>query len=290
MRQEGGTMQIGLRLHDSAELPLPERLTKIREQGFTCVHMALSKTMGESADPAALTPGYAMHLKRVFDDAGLDIAVLGNYLNLAHPDPAELLKIIRKYEAHLRFASILGCGMVGTETGAPNEKYRYDKEACHSNGALSTLTENLKRVVDIAEKFGVILAIEPVYKHIVWNPQTAREVLDRIASPNLKIIFDPVNLLHGDNLPQRHEVIRQAIDLLGDDIAMIHLKDYVPRNDGSGELDCMACGLGEMDYRAVLSFAKKKKPVIQATLENTTPDNAVQAREYIEKIYGGDLI
>ncbi|MCR5674453.1 MAG: sugar phosphate isomerase/epimerase [Lachnospiraceae bacterium] len=283
-------MQIGLRLHDSVELPLPERLAAIRAQGFTCVHMALSKTMGETADPAALTPGYAMHLRRVFDDAGMDIAVLGNYLNLAHPDPKTLDGIIKKYEAHLRFASLLGCGMVGTETGAPNKDYRYDRESCHSPKALRTLIENLKRVTQTAEKFGVILAIEPVYKHIVWNPEVAREVLDTVASPNLQIIFDPVNLLHGDNLEQRFEVIRRAIELLGDDIAMIHLKDYVPAADGSGELHACACGLGEMDYRAVLKFAKHKKPWIQATLENTTTENAVAAREHIEKIYGGDLL
>ncbi len=279
-------MQIGLRLHDSAELPLPERLAAIRAQGFACVHMALAKTMGETADPAALTPGYAMRLRRVFDDAGMDIAVLGNYLNLAHPDPEKLKQILKKYEAHIRFASLLGCGMVGTETGAPNEGYRYDKEACHSREALKTLIGNLKRVVDTAERFGVILAIEPVYKHIVWNPEAAREVLDTVGSPNLQIIFDPVNLLHGDNLEKRDEVIRQAIELLGDDIAMIHLKDYVPAEDGSGELKACACGQGEMDYRAVLEFAEHRKPWIQATLENTTPDNAVAAREHIEKLCG----
>ncbi|MCR5092484.1 MAG: sugar phosphate isomerase/epimerase [Lachnospiraceae bacterium] len=283
-------MQIGLRLHDSINLPLPERLKAVKEQGFSCVHLALGKLPGESSEPAALTPGYAMYLRRAFDEAGLDIAVLGNYLNLAHPDPEAMEKILKKYEAHLRFASLLGCGMVGTETGAPNRMYQYNKKTCHSRKALLGFLENLKRVVEMAEKTGVILAIEPVYRHIVWNPEVAREVLDKVDSPNLQIIFDPVNLLHGDNLDLRHEVIRQAIDLLGDDIAMIHLKDYVPAKDGSKELTACACGTGEMDYRAVLSFAKKKKPHIQATLENTTPENAVTARKYIEKIYNGDLL
>ena len=46
----------------------------------------------------------------------MDIAVLGNYLNLAHPDEAALAAIQEKYYAHIRFASLLGCGMVGTET------------------------------------------------------------------------------------------------------------------------------------------------------------------------------
>ena len=46
---------------------------------------------------------------------------------------------------------------------------------------------------------GVIMAIEPVYKHIVCNPIRARKVLVTIASPNLQIFFDPVNLLDISN-------------------------------------------------------------------------------------------
>ena len=38
-------MQIGLRLHDAAKLPIEERLQEVRKQGFTCVHLALSKVM-----------------------------------------------------------------------------------------------------------------------------------------------------------------------------------------------------------------------------------------------------
>ena len=36
--------------------------------------------------------------------------------------------------------------------------------------------------VECAEKMGVILAIEPVYKHIVYSPERARKVLDSINS------------------------------------------------------------------------------------------------------------
>lgn len=274
-------MQIGLRLHDSAKLELNERLKTVKGQGFSCVHLALSKIEGLVSSADALTPGYAMYLKHTFEQAGLDIAVLGNYLNLAHPDRDKLDEIVYKYKAHLRFASLLGCSVVGTETGAPNEAYAYDKEANHSKEALDLFIERVKPVVEYAEKSGVILAIEPVYKHIVWNPERAREVLDRVDSPNLQIIFDPVNLLHPDNLDRRDEVIKEAIELLGPDIAIIHLKDYILED---GEMKCLGCGFGEMNYEQIVEFAVKKKPYIQATLENTTPENAVMAREFIESI------
>ena len=274
-------MQIGLRLHDARKRPLGEMLKNVKNQGFSCVHLALSKIEGLTADTHALTPGYALYLKHEFEKSGLDIAVLGNYLNLAHPDKDKLKEIQNRYMAHLRFASLLGCSVVGTETGAPNETYSYDKETCHSEEALEVFIENLKPVIEYAEKMGVILAIEPVYKHIVYSPERARKVLDRIASPNLQIIFDPVNLLHPDNLDRRDEIIESAIDLLGKDIAIIHLKDYIL--DG-GEMRCLGCGLGQMNYKKIISFAEEKKPYIQATLENTTPDNATECREYIENI------
>ena len=153
--------------------------------------------------------------------------------------------------------------MVGTETGAPNEAYSYDKEACHSKEALETFITNLRPVVECAEKFGVILAIEPVYRHIVYDAKRAREVLDRIGSPNLKIIFDPVNLLWTDNYDKRGEVIDEAIDILSDDIAMIHLKDCILELD---KVKSVGCGFGEMDYTNVIKFALEKKPFIMILL------------------------
>ena len=274
-------IRYGLRLHDAAKLPLEEQLKTVRAQGFNCVHLALSKIQGMTADPSALTPGSAMYLKHAFEDAGLDIAVLGNYLNLATPDPEALKRNQEKYRAHLRFASLLGAGVVGTETGNPNTDYSYDPERSHTDEALESFITNLKPVVKDAERFGVILAIEPVWRHIVCSPRRARTVLDEINSPNLQIIFDPVNLLDEANIDCREEVLNEAMTLLEKEIAVIHLKDYKKE---TGVRTCMAAGLGDMDYRPVLKFAKEKKPFIQATLENTKPDNAEEAREFLRKL------
>ena len=112
-------IQFGLRLHDAEKLPVEQVLPLVRQKGFTCAHVALSKSFKElPCTPSALTPGYALYLRHLFEKNGIDIAVLGNYLNLAHPDADALHAIQEKYYAHIRFASLLGCGMVGTETGA----------------------------------------------------------------------------------------------------------------------------------------------------------------------------
>ena len=69
-------MQLGIRLHDvNASLPeseqtLEKRAQKAREEGFSCVHLALSKCIpGFTFDNAALTEGLAAHVHRVFQRA-----------------------------------------------------------------------------------------------------------------------------------------------------------------------------------------------------------------------------
>lgn len=273
-------MQIGIRLHDIAPGTLEERVKMAHEQGFACGHLALAKTVTETSTAnSALTPGYATYLRKMFAKYDVDIAVLGCYLNLAHPDPEELKKIQERYYAHLRFASVLGCSVVGTETGAPNSSYSYEP-ACHTEEALNTFITNVTPVVRCAEKFGVILAIEPVWNHIVYNAKQALKVLEAINSPNLRIILDPVNLLCAENIEHYEQVVDGAIRLLGEYTDVIHMKDFVINN---GKIVSGAPGTGVMKYDRIMNFVKEEKPYIQMTIEDSKPDNAVRSREFLEE-------
>ena len=277
-------IQLGLRLHDAEKLPVEKLLPLVRQKGFICSHLALSKLFKDlPCTPAALTPGYANFLKRVFVANGIDIAVIGNYLNLLHPDEEYLRDAEEKYYAHIRFASLLGCGMVGTETGAPNREYKFCPE-CRKDETLSLFIKRLKPIVRCAEEFGVIFAIEPVARHSVYDPKSCRRVLDEIGSHNLQVLFDPVNMLDLDNVDHRDELFQEAIELLGKDIAMVHLKDFVRVNEGYG-LKSVGAGTGEMDYSAIMKYLKKEKPFIYATLENTTPENAAACRQAMQDAY-----
>ncbi len=281
-------LQIGIRLHDvNTNCPeemqtIEARAAKAREEGFTCVHLAPQKVIkGVAFDDTTMTEGMAMYIKRVFAKEDLDIAVLGCYLNLAHPDPARLEEIKSRYYANIRVAALSGACLVGTETGAPNAEYKYDSNT-HSQEALNIFMHNLSDVVECAENYGVTVAIEPVWNHIVYNADRALEVIKGIGSRNLRIILDPVNLLGMENVDNRDYVIADAMDKLCDRIAMVHIKDFVREN---GKLVSVGAGNGEMDYTAIAKFLKAEKPYIQATLENTTNENAVAARELIERVY-----
>lgn len=275
-------MRLGIRAHDTKYAPLEELIPNIHNLGFKCMHIALSKSIKEfKPDICTMTPGLAMYMRELCIENKVDIAVLGCYLNLCNPDPEQHKQIVEKYKAHIRFASVLGCGVVGTETGAVNVEYKYEP-ANHTEEALNLFIENLKPIVKYAEQFGVIVAIEPVWKHIVCTIERARKVLDAIDSPNLQIIFDPVNVLYTGNIDRQDEIIEQAFDLLRDEIAVVHCKDFVVEGD---ELKSIAAGTGGLNYPLLLKKIKQYKPYVHCTLENTVPENAIATRDFMENLY-----
>ena len=253
-------MNIGIRLHDTAPGTLKERLGFARAQGFSCAHVALRKEFGES---------------------GLECAVLGCYLNLADPNPERRSKTQEIYKAHLRFAAKIGARVVGTETYA-NPESAFSDPAPQSEEAFQLLLDSLKPVVRYAEECGAVLAVEPVWCHIISTPERAVRMLEELPSENLQIILDAVNLIAPEEANRTEDIIRNAISLLGDRVRILHMKDYVITPEG--ELDACACGLGSMRYEQLLSFAAGRD--LPMTLENTVPDNAEEARLFLERTAG----
>lgn len=275
-------MNIGIRLHDTIGSNLEEHLRSAHEQGFSCAHIALSKTIpGFSMKdaPALMTDELAGQVRALLEKYGMQCAVLGCYLNLATPDEEELANTVACYKAHLRFAKAIGATVVGTETGAPNAGYKTCPE-CFTEESLQLFIDRLRPVVQYAEEIGAVIAIEPVCRHIVSTPQRARKVLDAIASPNLQIILDTVNLLNMENHTRMDELVKESIDLFGDNIRILHMKDYRPM-EGAADVASMACGTGVMDYTRLLAFAQAH-PGLPMTLEDTIPTNAVAARDHLE--------
>lgn len=270
-------LQIGIRAHDMEKASIEKMVESMAGKGLKCTQLALSKAISDfNTDIGAMTPGMAMYLKRIFESNKVDIAVLGCYQELGNGDKEVFKDILRIYKAHIRFAKTLGCGMVGTETWSSNLSMSDDK-------SLEILIENMKEIVAYAESMGVIIGMEPVAGHIVYDIKRAREVLDAVGSPNLQIIFDPVNLITYDNYQSQEQIINEAFELLGDDIACIHAKDFVVEKDKT--IKSVISGDGLLNYQLLLTKLKKKKPFIHILLEETTPANLLYAKEYIEEIY-----
>ena len=275
-------MKIGIRLHDTAPGTLPERLSFAKAQGFCCAHLALSKAVEgfrmEDA-PERLNEALAAEVRDAFAQNGMEQAVLGCYLNLADPNPERRARTQKIYQAHLRFAAMTGASVVGTETFA-NPESHFAEAPAQSEEAFRLFMDSLRTVVRYAEEAGAVLAVEPVHHHIISTPARAARMLEELPSPNLKIILDAVNLVGPKDAENPAPLFEEAIRLLGDQVRILHMKDYVIQPDGSTK-SC-ACGLGCMRYERLLSSAKERE--LPMTLEDTRPDNAEQARLHLEAI------
>ena len=275
-------LNIGARTHDFANGTIDEIARIISEKNFNSIQLALKKSIkGFKGIKGEISPGFANNIRLNLEKKHIRIAVLGCYINMGHPDKEEMEKLSYYFKEHIRYARDFGCSIVGTETGSLNADYSFN-QANHGQEALEHFINNLRPLVEEAEKFGVVVAIEAVTKHIVNNPERMKEVLDRIKSNNLQVIFDPVNLLDENNYENQEEIVDKAFELFGDRIAIIHSKDFIVENE---KIKTVYTGQGLFNYKHLIKKLKEGKPNIDILLENAVPEKSQEIVDYLNNIY-----
>lgn len=223
-------MKIGIRAHDFGKDTIENLAENIQNQGFSTIQLALKKALLDvEILELALTPEYAQNVAKVLANYNIDISVLGCYLNFAHPDLKERDRYLQLFKAHLEVSSDFGCKLVGTETGSINGDYSFHKDN-HGSEAFNLLVGSLASLVEKAESVNAIVGVEGVASHIIHTPERMKQLLDAIQSKNLKVIFDPVNFITYENHQKQDDMIKNALDLFGDRIEVIHAKDFIVQN------------------------------------------------------------
>jgi L-ribulose-5-phosphate 3-epimerase len=259
-------LNIGIRAHDIENLPLEELVQEVAGKGLTSVQLALSKSLeGVNTELGSLSPGFARYVASAFAKHNVQIAVLGCYFNMIHPDLAERSKGMERFKEHIRFARDFGCSIVATETGNVNPEIFYTEENFKEEPFLEVV-ESVSELVKEAEKFGVIVGIEAGVNHPIYSPKVMKRLLDSINSNNLQVILDPVNLLTIDTYQNQEEIFQEAMDLFGDRVVILHAKDFTIENN---QLVPTAVGKGLLNYEYIIKEIKKKKPFINILLEET---------------------
>jgi len=282
-------LQIGLRAHDYGTNVSPEKLADILvEYKPASIQLALVKALSCVPGPGGITPGYARGIKKIFEERGISIAVLGCYINPVHPDPAIREKHLLRFEEHLRYARDFGCPIVGTETGSCNGDCSFHPDT-EKPETLDLLCRSLERLIKTAEKCGSIAAIEAVAdQHTVSSIEKMQTILRRLASPNLKVIYDPVNLIPNAGFNEsgifqsQKDFFEKAFAAFGDEIVAIHAKDF--RMDTNKKIGTLPAGTGELDYPALISLLTERKPGIDILLENSSPESGKQAMEFLKNL------
>ena len=94
----------------------------------------------------------------------------------------------------------------------------------------------------------VIVLVWPV---VIDSAAAARRLIDAMASPRIKIVFDAANLFEVASADTRRDIVARGLDLLADRVALAHAKD---RNaDGS----FATAGKGILDYPHYLAALRR---------------------------------
>lgn len=276
-------LQFGLRAHDFGKLPPEQLADALAVYKPATIQLALAKALAETpSKTGTLSPGYARRIKKIFDQRNISIAVLGCYINPVHPDPDLRDKALRRFEEHLRFCRDFGCAMVGTETGSCNPDCSYHPDTASEN-TFNTLCDSIERLLKTAESYGSIVAVEAVAgKHTIDSIEKMKRLLDTFDSPNLQVIYDPVNLIPKTGLTEPQDVFFQkAFNEFGDRIVAVHAKDFVMQ-DGLKK-DGLPAGTGQLDYTALFKLLVEHKPYIDVLLENSIPEKLTETFAFLDK-------
>lgn len=241
------------------DMSIRQRMAKAKQIGFEGIELCVSLRGDElSLD----TPeDEVRRLKAAANEIGIGISSLcsGLYfqysLTSARDDIREKAKyLIRKM---IDFAEILGCnsilavpGIVGTdfkpEEVVPDVKdmvYFAGAEVVPYDLAYQRSLEAFRELAPYAESKRIIIGIENIWGKFLISPLEMRDFIDKIGSEYIKAYFDVGNcMLFG--YPEHW------IDILGDRIVNIHLKDF---RRGTAQLTGF-CDLlsGDVDWLKVI--------------------------------------
>lgn len=253
---------------------------RIAQDGFQATQFNFSSAGLPSLPPE--WPGTAIEKVTVAARThGLSICALSGTYNMAHPDAARRLADRTGFANVIRAAQAMRVPLVTLCTGTRDPDNLWSAHPDNATPeAWSTMRGELDVALELAERHGLTLGVEPEPANVVGDAEAARRLLDEVGSPRLKIVLDAANLLPPVKQGRQREVFAQAVNLLGADLALVHTKDI-----GAGG-EAVSAGRGVVDFRLFLSSILStgyRGPLVS---HNFPSEDAPQVSNYLRDLLG----
>ena len=210
------------------------------------------------------------------DDTGLDIpSVCGSKhwsLPLSSPDAATRQKGREGLKVALEDAKAYGADTVLLVPGKVNGSVSYDDCWYRS-------IEEIKKVLPLAEKLNVTIAIENVWNNFILSPIEAVHYLDQFNNPYVKFYFDCGNIL-------RYGWPEQWIKILGRRIAKVHIKEFsreLANKEGNSAGFNVQLREGDVNWPAVMDALEQIGYTGWVTLEQRGGDNLEGLKDLVNR-------
>lgn len=277
-------MKLCIRAHDLGVKGSKQILAQMDRLGLDGVQMVCHKAYEDVPyDRGGMDAMKAEAIGAAFAQAGKTIPMVGAYFNPVHSDREKVSRCFDVFGEYLHYAKAMGSTVVGSETGSYND----DKWTYHPSNrteeALDAVVDTFRRLADLAAGEGAVVAMEGAAGHVCWNIATLAEVQQRIARPNLRVIFDLYNYLDKDNQFDYLHILEEGLRTFAGKICLFHLKDCEFSSDTAPKQ--VPFGTGQMDLKAVLGKIKAYDPDATLVLEGTTGEHIATAVKTVREIW-----
>ena len=288
-------LDLGFRTHDfGIKFKTADEIGKLASsfRKNACLHFAPYKAFDDAPKP--LNNEWAEATKNALSAYGVRVAILGCYVNPVHPDSEILENELGKFENGLDVAQSLGASLVATETGSLDAR-NIRCEDTWSDKNWARFLKIVERLLKRAEKNGVVMALEAVAdKNTIDDPRRMLRVMETFKSPNLRCLFDAVNIMPIKGVDDFYAYYDEAIAMLAPYIRAMHLKDFIwtdsmpnyPYATGPVKKGNIAIGEGIFPWKTVFGIYKKYNVCdVPMTLENFRTETLQNSLQYIEKTF-----
>ena len=255
-----------------------EGLRVAASDGFAVLNVVVN-------DPSELKDSDVDRLKRMFDEAGLEIGQTnGRYRGgLVSPDEAQR-------DASIEFAKRM-CGLTA-RLGAPNTYLRpgslnaggpwLPHQDNRSNRVFDRLVDSAGQISRTAEVEGVTLAVEGGAVSPLYSARRVRDFIDAVSSRTVGFNQDPVNFVGSlDDAYDMPRFLGEFFDLLGDVTVGAHTKDFRVVDQLMVRFEEVEIGSGLIDHGLFLKEMQRVCPDGHVLIEHLPTDRfAVAARRY----------
>lgn len=275
-------MKIGIRTHDLGKDTITGLLDKVKEKQFENIQLVFKKGfVDEQGNPIPFNEANARIVNEELKKRNINVAMLGAYFNPVHSNKELVKKNTEYFEEHLKYAKLVSCQYVGTETGSYNDdKWTYNPKNQTEEGYQDTM-KTFRHLKDVAEKYGTTLLMEPAWGHVIYSVEQLERAIKELNSPNVKVTIDIFNLIYIGNYQNYKEIFFKALSTFKDDVKIVHLKDFYIEN---GEI--VRCGLGKgiIDFEYLIQTVYNYSPNATLIFEGVTGEDIDPSHELIKKI------
>lgn len=153
---------------------------------------------------------------RIYRDRGVEIVSLGVFTNLIERHDMKRFANLNYFKRHIELAGKNGIPYVSTECGF-NPDHRGVITTTYETD-IEIVKRSMRELLEECDRWNVDIAWENCSIDLIPSAKRARDVIDQIGHPRLKVLLDPANFIANSS---EEDMFRY----LSDRIAYFHGKD-----------------------------------------------------------------